>query len=135
MKNNKVAKIVAVVLAALLAFFAVDAVQQIFVDPSVAHASGAFDQIKIGEKTVPTTKVSDAGGLFSDMNMILKVFLGIAGFVVIMCIVYAGIKLATAQNNPQNRTQGFIGLGMALLGGWVVYKCLDLAGWIQGFGS
>ena len=71
--------------------------------------------------------------LFDDMNTMLTVCVGVGGFIVIFSIIFAGIKLATAQSNPQNRTQGLIGLGMALLGGWVVYKCIDLAGWIQGF--
>ena len=96
-----------------------------------AQASSAFDKVKVGNQTVGSSKNLDQG-LFKDMNTILMIFLSIAGFVVIACLIFAGVKLATAQGNPQNRTQGFIGLGMAILGGWVVYKALDLAGWIKG---
>ncbi|WP_121616755.1 hypothetical protein [Virgibacillus halodenitrificans] len=126
--NNS--KVIMLVLAALIACVAVFGM----IDASVADANNAFDQIEIGDETVDnSTDVED--GLYADMNTLLTVFLAIAGFVVIACLVFAGVKLATAQNNPQNRTQGFIGLGMALLGGWIVYKALDLAGWIKGFGS
>lgn len=102
------------------------------IDASIANA--AFENINIGGKTVAdATKLDE--GLFKDMNVVLMIFLSIAGFVVIACLIFAGVKLATSQGNPQGRTQGFIGLGMALLGGWVVYKALDLAGWIKGISS
>ncbi|MEX3623684.1 hypothetical protein [Viridibacillus arvi] len=122
--------------AIMVAFAAVLACMLVFgvVDASIADANGAFDKIDLGGKKVGTGKDLDKG-LYKDMNVMLTVFLSIAGFVVIACLLFAGVKLATAQNNPQNRTQGFIGLGMALLGGWIVYKALDLAGWIKGFGS
>ena len=74
-------------------------------------------------------------GLFDDMNALLIIVLSLAGFWIIFCIIFAGAKLASSQGNPQNRTQGFIGLGMALIGGFVIYKCLEIAGWIEGFGS
>jgi Type IV secretion system pilin len=123
-------KIVTFILAALIACVAVYGI----VDASAVDANSAFDKINIGgEKVDSGTKLDD--GLYNDMNTILTVFLSIAGFIVIACLIFAGVKLATAQNNPQNRTQGFIGLGMALLGGWIVYKALDLAGWIKGFGN
>lgn len=99
------------------------------VDTSVAEA--AFGKINVGGKGVGGGKSLDEG-LFKDMNTILLIVLSIAGFMVVACLIFAGVKLATAQGNPQNRTQGFIGLGMAILGGWVVYKALDLAGWIKG---
>lgn len=128
-KVNK-SKAIMFVLAALVACVAVFGVM----DASIADANSAFDKIKVGGETVDgSTNVEN--GLYKDMNTLLTVFIAIAGFIVIACLVFAGVKLATAQNNPQNRTQGFIGLGMALLGGWIVYKALDLAGWIKGFGS
>ena len=96
-------------------------------------ASAAFKHVDLGGSKVGSK--STTAGLFKDINFILVTVLGIAGAIVIACIIFAGVKLATAQGNPQNRTQGFIGLGMAFIGGWVVYKCLEIAGWIKGFGG
>lgn len=123
-------KAIMLLMAAVIACVAIFGVM----DGSIVEANSAFDKINIGGETVSnSTGVED--GLYTDMNTLLTVFLAIAGFVVVACLVFAGVKLATAQNNPQNRTQGFIGLGMALLGGWIVYKALELAGWIKGFGT
>lgn len=135
LKNNAaMGKVLAIVFALILAFVAVDAFSAVNVADAAQNGSGAFGQVDVnGSKVTQSTDVES--GIFDDMNFILYVFIGIGGIIVVMCIVFAGIKLATAQNNPQNRTQGFIGLGMALLGGWVIYKSLDLAGWIQGFGD
>lgn len=95
-------------------------------------AQAAFSKITVGGNKVGE---ANANGIYGDMNTILTTVLAIAGFVVVACIIFAGAKLATAQGNPQARTQGFIGLGMAFIGGWVVYKCLAIAGWIKGFGG
>lgn len=128
LSNVNKSKVIMFVLAALVACVAVFGVM----DATVVDANSAFDKINVGGEKVTQTSVDK--GLYDDMNTLLTVFLAIAGFIVVACLVFAGVKLATAQNNPQNRTQGFIGLGMALLGGWIVYKALDLAGWIKGFG-
>lgn len=117
-------------LSVMMTALAVMVMLPIFNSP--AHA--AFSKINVNGKQVSNTTTVD-NGIFADMNTILMVGLGIGGFVVIACIIFAGAKLATAQGNPQARTQGFIGLGMAFIGGWVVYKCLEIAGWIKGFGS
>ncbi|MEI5919410.1 hypothetical protein ACMHYP_23210 [Bacillus cereus] len=74
-------------------------------------------------------------GIFGSMNGLLIVVMGVAGFGVIFCLIFAGLKLAAAQTNPQARTQGFVGLGVACIGAWVVYKCLVIAGWVGGFGG
>lgn len=66
------------------------------------------------------------------MNTILQVAVVIGGFMVVASIIGAGVKLANSQNNPQNRTAGIIGLIFAFLGGYMVYKSLDIAGWISG---
>lgn len=80
------------------------------------------------------SKAVESNGIFNSLNYGLALILGVAGFVVVGGIIFAGAKLSTA-GSPQARTQGFIGLGMALFGGWVVYRCLHIAGWIKGFGG
>ncbi|MEX3623683.1 hypothetical protein [Viridibacillus arvi] len=70
---------------------------------------------------------------YAYMNTILGVSVTIAGFLVIFAIIKSGMKLATAQDNPQNRTAGLVGLGFAFLGGYMVFKALDIAGWLHGF--
>lgn len=96
-------------------------------------AEAAFSKITVNGKSVTATTTDN--GLFQDMNLLLTTVLFVAGFVVVVSIIYAGVMLSTAQGSPQRRTQGFIGLGMSFLGGWVVYKCLTIAGWISGFGG
>lgn len=124
-QKTSVSKVGIVLLAAIMSLVFV------FVMSDASVANAAFGKIDIGGDTVGNATGLD-DGLFADMNVVLMIFLSLAGFVVIACLIFAGVKLATAQGNPQGRTQGFIGLGMALLGGWVVYKALDLAGWIKG---
>lgn len=97
-------------------------------------AANAFDQVNIGGDTVNMDSGS-ADGFFSQGNELLYVVLGLAGMWVVACIIFAGVKLSSAQSNPQGRTAGFIGLAMACLGGFVVYKCLEIAGWIGGLGA
>jgi FtsH-binding integral membrane protein len=77
---------------------------------------------------------ADAEESYEYMNTILYISVGVGGFLVIFSIISAGIKLASAQNNPANRTQGIIGLAFALLGGYMVYKSVEIAGWFSGFG-
>ncbi|WP_162985725.1 hypothetical protein [Virgibacillus halodenitrificans] len=66
------------------------------------------------------------------MNKILTIAVVIGGFLVITSIIASGIRLATAQSNPQNRTAGIIGLVFAFFGGYMVYKAIDIAGWLSG---
>lgn len=96
-------------------------------------ASAAFGKISVDGKGVSEVNTTD--GIYSDMNTLLTVILSVAGFVVVAALIFAGVKIATAQGNPQARTQGFVGLAVAFIGGWIVYKCLTVAGWIKGFGG
>ncbi|MEI5919411.1 hypothetical protein ACMHYP_23215 [Bacillus cereus] len=69
-------------------------------------------------------------GLVSDLNTLLVMQLGVGGFIVVMSIIYAGSKLAASQNNPNARVQAFGGVGTALIGAYIVYKALSIAGWV-----
>ena len=102
------------------------------ITPTVAEA--AFEKINVNGKGVKPETGNNAQGFFNQANNLLYIVLAFGGFWVVACIIFAGVKLSSAQGNPQNRTQGFIGLAMALLGGFVVYKALDLAGWVAGLG-
>lgn len=119
------------IVAALIACIAVYGMMNV---SGVAHAADAFGKIDLNGSKVSSSTSLDKG-IYKDMNTVLTIVLSIGGAIVIGSLIFAGVKLSTAQTNPQNRTQGFIGLAMALFGGWVVYKCLDLAGWIKGFGT
>ncbi len=78
----------------------------------------------------------NTSGIFSDLNTLVGIVIAFGGFWIILCLIFAGIKLAAAQGgNPQARTAGFIGIGMAFIGGWVIMKAYDIAGFIAGFGS
>lgn len=68
---------------------------------------------------------------YTYMNNILMFALVCAGFAVIFAIIKSGIKLSTAQDNPHNRTAGIIGLIFSFIGGYMVYKALDIAGYIH----
>ncbi|WP_368502731.1 hypothetical protein AB3N04_01130 (plasmid) [Alkalihalophilus sp. As8PL] len=103
------------------------------VNPSLVGAN-AFKNVDIGGDKVKMDN-GNASGFFSQGNDLLYVLLGLAGMWVVACVIFAGVKLSAAQSNPQNRTQGFIGLAMACLGGFVVYKCLEIVGWIGGLGA
>jgi len=45
------------------------------------------------------------------------------------------MKLSGSQGNPQNRTQGFIGLAMAGIGVFVIVQAKVIAGYFAGFGA
>nr|WP_214484571.1 hypothetical protein [Bacillus sp. SM2101] len=69
------------------------------------------------------------------MNTIIYLLMGAGGFWVIACLIFAGIKLSAAQSKPEARSQAFVGLAMAFVGGLVIVKAYDIAGWITGLGG
>jgi hypothetical protein len=73
--------------------------------------------------------------IYGDLNNVVYLVMAVGGFWVLMCLIFAGMKLSAAQGNPQARTQGFIGLAMAGLGLFIIVKAYTIAGWIAGFGS
>lgn len=77
----------------------------------------------------------DNPALVKDLNSLVNLIMIIGGFWVISWLLFAGMRLASSQGNPQNRTQGFIGLAMAALGLFIIVKAYDIAGWVAGFGS
>lgn len=74
----------------------------------------------------PLAAFADTDEAYNDMNMILTIATFIGGFMVIVGIIRSGMKLAASQDNPQNRTAGIIGLCFAFLGGYMIYKAVDI---------
>ena len=109
------------VILGILFFFAVE--------PASAN-TGAFDQVD-GVSNSRNTE----GAIYSDLNKLVNIIMAVGGFWILACLIFAGIRLSSAQSNPQARTQGFIGLGMAAIGGWIVVQARTIAGWIGGFGA
>ncbi|MFF0828749.1 hypothetical protein ACFYU8_17905 [Brevibacillus sp. NPDC003359] len=77
----------------------------------------------------------DPDQIYKDLNSILELIFYIAGFVTLISTVLAAALLGTAMGSPQRRNSGLIALGMALIGGWVLYKAYGLQQWVQTFGS
>lgn len=101
------------------------------VNVTPAHANtGAFDYV---EGVAESGDTEDA--VYADLNRLVNIVMAVGGFWVLACLIFAGIKLSGAQGNPQSRTAGFVGLGMAAVGGFVVVQARTIAGWVGGFGA
>ncbi|WP_368502730.1 hypothetical protein AB3N04_01125 (plasmid) [Alkalihalophilus sp. As8PL] len=85
--------------------------------------------IALAEETFAEGDIED---LYDNLNSILEIVIAIGGFWTVGCIIFSGMRLSGSQGNPTARVQGIIGLVFAILGGFVVYKCLTIAGWITG---
>lgn len=121
--NNKAIKVSLILLLVLGLLFTFN------IEPASA-TTGAFDEVNGVSNSSDT---EDA--VYTDLNKLVNVVMAVGGFWILACLVFAGIKLSSAQGNPQARTQGFIGLGMAAVGGWIVVQARTIAGWIGGFGA
>lgn len=87
-------------------------------------------------KWVGSTSGNSYEKVYDDLENIVHAVIVFGGLWVIGCLVFAGIRLSAAQgSNPQARTQGFIGLAMAAVGGLIIIKSYDIAGYIASFGS
>ncbi len=116
----------------LLTMVALALAISVIAEPSMASAnSDAWKEFGVnGEGDL------DSASIFEDLNTVVGLIIALGGFWIICCLIFAGIKLAAAQGgNPQARTAGFIGIGMAFIGGWVIMKAHDIAGFIAGFGG
>ena len=71
--------------------------------------------------------------LSTNLDKLIKIVMTFGGFWIIACLVFAGAKLSASQGNAQNRTAGFIGIGVAAFGAWIIMKAYNIAGWIAGF--
>jgi hypothetical protein len=73
--------------------------------------------------------------IYGDLSNIVYLVMAVGGFWVLICLIFAGMKLSAAQGNPQARTAGFVGLAMSALGLFIIVKAYTIAGWVAGFGS
>lgn len=114
-----------------LSFFALSmAVAVTFSVFSPNTASAAWKKAGI----TPNGSIENSG-IYDDLDSLIYLIMAIGGFWIIGCIVFAGLRLSSAQTNPQMRTQGFIGLAMALIGLFIIVKAYDIAGFVAGFGN
>lgn len=74
-------------------------------------------------------------GLFTDLQNIVYLIMGLGGLWGVACIVVGAILLSGSAGNPQKRQAGMGALGFAIAGIFVIYKAYDIAGWATGIGS
>lgn len=77
---------------------------------------------------------SSADALYTDLGKVINIITAVGGFWVLACIVFSGIMLAGSGSNPQKRSAGFVGLGCALLGAWIMMKAATIGGWVVSLG-
>ncbi len=110
----------------------------VMAQPTTSLATNADDSKKAFEKAGVTVSDIDSkdSGVFKDLKKMTGFIMALGGFWVVACLIFAGFKLAAAQGgNPQARTAGFVGLGMAFVGAFVIVKAYDIAGYAAGFGG
>lgn len=127
-------KIVQALTAFLLAFVAVIGIA--FTDPSPAGATSVDPKTYLQKSGIKTQSNSTAGQneLIKDANSIMIVIYILSGFWILICFIYAGLKLSASQGNPQNRTAGLIGLAFAGVGAFIVFQAQQIAGYIASLG-
>ncbi|MGP4074249.1 pilin [Piscibacillus sp. B03] len=76
----------------------------------------------------------ESSGFFSDVENLVNIVIAVGGFWVLVCLVIAGMKLSGSSGNPQKRTEGLVALGFVAVGGFIIVKAYDIAGWIASFG-
>jgi hypothetical protein len=120
--------------AVLVAFVAV--VGLAFSQPSQADASSVDAKTYLQKSGIQTQGSSSAGQdeLVKDANQIMIVIYILSGFWILICFIYAGLKLSASQGNPQNRTAGLIGLAFAGVGAFIVFQAQQIAGYIASLG-
>ncbi|MCM3443610.1 MULTISPECIES: hypothetical protein [Metabacillus] len=74
-------------------------------------------------------------GVYDDMSMLVYFLMAVGAIWIVACLVWGGMTLAGSGGNPQKRTEGFIKLALVFVGGWIIMKAYDIAGWIAGFGA
>ncbi|MFB0832074.1 hypothetical protein ACEU2D_21080 [Brevibacillus laterosporus] len=96
-----------------------------------ANANNPLKEVDI----VNQSQTVDEKQIYKDANSIINLIYYLCGFGTLASLIVASLMLSTAGNNPNRRTGGFVALGMALLGSWVLYKTGALAKWTQQFGQ
>lgn len=92
-----------------------------------AGESDAQDALIKGSGIVasdPTT-----GGLFTSLQKIVYLVMGVGGLWGVLWIVIGGMLLAGSGSNAQKRSGGMGALAVAAIGLFIIYKAYDIAGW------
>lgn len=98
------------------------------------HASASVNDAL---KRVGITPNGDFGdsGVYDDLENMVYFVMALGGFWIIFCLIWGGMTLAGSGGNPQKRTEGFIKLALVAVGGWIILKSYDIAGFIAGLGT
>ncbi len=88
-----------------------------------------------GEAGIDGSGSIETSGLFADLDMLIGVIMALGGFWILACLIIAGMKLSGSGSNPQKRTEGLIALAFTALGGFIIIKAYDIAGWVNSFGG
>lgn len=65
------------------------------------------------------------------MKILFYCVIGISILTFVMAIKFTGSKLVALRNNPKVKVQVIGGIGAVLMGAYIVYKVLSIAGWIE----
>jgi beta-lactamase regulating signal transducer with metallopeptidase domain len=105
-------------------------------DPKPAEATSSNPSPYLQKSGIKVQKNSTAGQneIAQDAQQIMNVLYIVSGFWILACFIFAGLKLSAAQGNPQNRTQGLVGLAFAGVGAIVVFQAQQIAGYIASLG-
>ncbi|MCM3619703.1 hypothetical protein M3936_19215 [Sutcliffiella horikoshii] len=74
-------------------------------------------------------------GVYEDLTSMVYFVMALGAFWIVFCLIWGGMTLAGSGGNPQKRTEGFIKLALVAVGGWIILKSYDIAGWIAGLGT
>jgi len=78
---------------------------------------------------------ADTSGLLNELDGWVMFFLALGGLWIVASLIFAGIRLAAAQTNPQSRSQAFIGLAMVFVGGVIIYNAWTFASYMTSLGG
>lgn len=80
-----------------------------------------------------TTSAGDMSEATQSLTAIVYLIMSLGGFWIVSMLVWGGMTLAGSGGNPQKRTEGFVKLGLTVVGAFIIYKSYDLAAWVTSF--
>jgi len=100
-------------------------------------ASASFGNIQdgLGKAGISSSDSFSIDGLFTDLNAVVILIIGVAAIWTVSCIIFAAMKLSSSQGNAQKRIEGIVGLVFADIGGWAVFNAYKIYGWFAGIGA
>jgi len=101
----------------------------------MATTSSASASVKNALSNAGIKNTGNTTGLFSDLQNVVYLVMGIGGFWGVLWIVIGSMILSGSGGNPQKRGTGIGALFVACVGLFVIYKAYDIAGWATGIGG